>query len=107
MTGQGISQLVVYALALVAFGYPLGIWMSRVYTSANPAGKFLGSIERGCARFVFVGIQHVLFGRLKLFFGGQIFGVRFADFGIGAGLFQQFPFHLFERQLRAPRIGLG
>jgi potassium-transporting ATPase potassium-binding subunit len=52
MTGQGISQLVVYALALVAFGYPLGLWMARVYTSANPAGRLLGSVERGFIRLL-------------------------------------------------------
>ena len=46
MNGQGISQIVVYSLALVAFGYPLGIWMARVYTHAQPAGRFFASIER-------------------------------------------------------------
>ena len=32
MTGQGILQIVVYALLLVALGYPLGLYMARVYT---------------------------------------------------------------------------
>jgi len=45
VNGQGISQLVVYALALVAFGYPLGIWMSRVFTHPQPAGRAFASIE--------------------------------------------------------------
>jgi K+-transporting ATPase ATPase A chain len=45
VNGQGISQIVVYSLALVALGYPLGIWMARVYTHAQPAGRFFASIE--------------------------------------------------------------
>ena len=28
MNGQGIAQIVVYAVALVALGYPLGAWMA-------------------------------------------------------------------------------
>jgi K+-transporting ATPase ATPase A chain len=52
VNGQGISQILVYALALVAFGYPLGIWMARVYTHAQPAGRFFDSIERFFLRAV-------------------------------------------------------
>ena len=52
MSGQGISQIVVYALALVAFGYPLGIWMARVYTSSQPAGRFFAALENGFLRVV-------------------------------------------------------
>ena len=29
---QGWAQILVYAIVLVAFSYPLGIWMARVYT---------------------------------------------------------------------------
>src|SRR5579885_288361 len=32
MTGQGISQIVFYSVALIALGYPLGIFMARVYS---------------------------------------------------------------------------
>jgi K+-transporting ATPase ATPase A chain len=32
MTTQGISQILVYTVVLVALGYPLGLWMARVYT---------------------------------------------------------------------------
>jgi len=52
MTGQGISQILVYSLALVALGYPLGIWMGRVYTHAAPAGRFLASVENLFLRIV-------------------------------------------------------
>ena len=52
MSGQGISQIVVYAAALVALGYPLGIWMARVYTASQPAGRFFGALEDGFLRIV-------------------------------------------------------
>jgi K+-transporting ATPase ATPase A chain len=32
MSSQGIGQIVVYAAVLIALGYPLGIWMTRVYS---------------------------------------------------------------------------
>ncbi len=32
MTTQGISQIVFYSIALIALGYPLGIFMARVYS---------------------------------------------------------------------------
>jgi K+-transporting ATPase ATPase A chain len=51
MSGQGIAQIVFYCAALVALGYPLGIFMARVYsTSGAPRG--LRSIERGFYRLV-------------------------------------------------------
>src|SRR5262245_41796166 len=52
MSGQGISQLLVYAAALVVFGYPLGIWMARVYSVPRVAGRFLGAVENGFYRLV-------------------------------------------------------
>jgi len=52
MNGQGISQILFYSVALVALGYPLGIWMARMYVSARPAGRFLASIENGFLRVV-------------------------------------------------------
>jgi K+-transporting ATPase ATPase A chain len=42
MSGQGISQIVFYAVALVALGYPLGIFMARAYTREK-----LDPVERG------------------------------------------------------------
>ena len=32
MGGQGISQIVFYSIALIALGYPLGVFMARVYS---------------------------------------------------------------------------
>ena len=52
MSGQGISQIVVYAVALIVLGYPLGIWMAHVYTAPQPAGRFFDSIEAGFLRLV-------------------------------------------------------
>jgi potassium-transporting ATPase potassium-binding subunit len=52
VNGQGISQIVVYSIALVAVGYPLGLWMARVYTVPRAAGRFLASLERGFCRVV-------------------------------------------------------
>jgi potassium-transporting ATPase potassium-binding subunit len=47
MSGQGISQLLVYAVVLVALAYPLGSYLARVYTSARLPGAVL---ERGFLR---------------------------------------------------------
>jgi K+-transporting ATPase ATPase A chain len=56
MNGQGIAQILVYALALVALGYPLGLYMARVYNSDGfLAGGWFGWlrwIERGFYRLV-------------------------------------------------------
>jgi potassium-transporting ATPase potassium-binding subunit len=47
MSGQGISQVLVYAVVLVALAYPLGSYLARVYTSARLPGAVL---ERGFLR---------------------------------------------------------
>src|SRR5581483_6536052 len=52
MSGQGIAQILVYSIALVALGYPLGLWMARVYSVQRVAGRLLGSVERGFYRVV-------------------------------------------------------
>jgi len=52
LNGEGISQIVVYALVLIALGYPLGMWMARIFTVPRVAGRFLDSIERGFYRVV-------------------------------------------------------
>jgi K+-transporting ATPase A subunit len=31
MSGQGIGQILFYAVALIALAYPLGLYMARVY----------------------------------------------------------------------------
>jgi K+-transporting ATPase ATPase A chain len=52
MTGQGIAQILVYAVVLVALAYPLGMWMARVYTSRGLGGRVLGEVESGFYRLV-------------------------------------------------------
>ena len=55
MSGQGISQILVYAVALVALGYPLGLYMARVYGDQFALGGAFGwlrATERGFYRLV-------------------------------------------------------
>ncbi len=47
MSGQGIGQILVYAVVLIALSYPLGLWMARVYSSRRFHGGVLRSVERG------------------------------------------------------------
>jgi K+-transporting ATPase ATPase A chain len=49
MSGQGISQIVVYVLVLIALSYPLGLWMARVYTLPRLP---LAAVEDGFLRLV-------------------------------------------------------
>jgi potassium-transporting ATPase potassium-binding subunit len=51
VNGQGISQIVLYAVVLVALGYPLGLYMARVY-AARPGRGILGRIEGGFYRVI-------------------------------------------------------
>jgi K+-transporting ATPase ATPase A chain len=51
MSAQGIGQIVLYIVVLMAAGYPLGLWMAKVYTSEAPPGdRWLGWAERGFLR---------------------------------------------------------
>jgi K+-transporting ATPase ATPase A chain len=53
MSGQGIGQLLVYAVVLVALAYPLGVYMAHVYTDERfLARRWLGRGERGFYRLV-------------------------------------------------------
>ncbi|HEY7003574.1 MAG TPA: potassium-transporting ATPase subunit KdpA [Gaiellaceae bacterium] len=45
--GQGIGQIVVYVVVLIALGYPLGLWMARVYTRERE-----DVVERGFLRLL-------------------------------------------------------
>ena len=47
MSGQGIAQIVFYSVALIALGYPLGIFMARAYTREK-----LDPVERGFLRLL-------------------------------------------------------
>ena len=51
MTAQGIGQIVVYGLILIALSYPLGAWMAKVY-GAFRAPRALAAAERGFYRLV-------------------------------------------------------
>jgi potassium-transporting ATPase potassium-binding subunit len=47
MTWSSIAQVVIYVAALAALGYPLGLYMARVYTGESRiADRILGPIER-------------------------------------------------------------
>jgi K+-transporting ATPase ATPase A chain len=54
MSAQGIGQILVYAVVLIALGYPVGIYMARVYNDDDFARRgrlrWLGAVERGFFR---------------------------------------------------------
>ncbi len=55
MSGQGITQIVVYSLVLIALGYPLGIYMARIYAADRVGGRrlrLLPSTENGFYRLL-------------------------------------------------------
>ena len=52
MTGQGISQIVVYAIALVALGVPARHLDGADLHVPRVAGRFFASVERGFYRVV-------------------------------------------------------
>jgi len=49
VSGQGIAQILVYVVVLIVLAYPLGLYMTRVYSAARLP---LGSLERGFLRLV-------------------------------------------------------
>jgi K+-transporting ATPase ATPase A chain len=49
VNGQGLGQIIVYAVVLIALSYPLGIYMAKIYTADRLP---LGSLERGFLRLV-------------------------------------------------------
>ncbi|HEX6762540.1 MAG TPA: potassium-transporting ATPase subunit KdpA [Gaiellaceae bacterium] len=51
MSPQGISQILVYAVVLVALGYPLGVYMARVY-EGRAGRSLLGRLETGFYRLI-------------------------------------------------------
>ena len=50
--GQGAAQILAYSIVLVALGYPLGLYMARVYAAPGFGSRVLGSLERGFYRIV-------------------------------------------------------
>jgi potassium-transporting ATPase potassium-binding subunit len=77
VSGQGIGQIIVYAVVLTALGYPLGIWMAKVYTSERLP---LGSLERGFLRLVGNGREQdwKSYGRSVLIFTVPFFLLLYA-----------------------------
>jgi K+-transporting ATPase ATPase A chain len=51
VTGQGIAQILVYAVVLVALSYPLGVFMARVYAPGFRV-RWLSGLESGFYRLV-------------------------------------------------------
>ncbi len=51
MNGQGVGQLLVYAIVLIALAYPLSSWMARVYGDIR-LPRLLARTERGFYRVV-------------------------------------------------------
>jgi K+-transporting ATPase ATPase A chain len=57
--GQGIGQLLVYGVVLVALAYPLGLYMARVYSDERfLARRWLGRVERGFYRLMRTNAHH-------------------------------------------------
>ena len=76
MTGQGIGQILVYAVVLTALGYPLGLWMARVYTAERLPGA---ALERGFLRLVGGGREQDWkgYGKTVLVFSAAFFGLLY------------------------------
>jgi K+-transporting ATPase ATPase A chain len=51
MTSQGIAQILVYSVVLIALAYPLGLYMARVYARAFQV-RWLSAVEAGFYRLV-------------------------------------------------------
>ena len=52
MTGNGITQIVLYTVILTVLAYPLSIYMSRVYQGTLRMPRWLTAPERGFYRLV-------------------------------------------------------
>jgi potassium-transporting ATPase potassium-binding subunit len=52
VTGNGIAQIALYLVILTALAYPLGAYMTRVYTGTLRIPRWLAAPERGFYRLV-------------------------------------------------------
>ncbi len=52
MSGNGIAQILVYLVVLVALSYPLGTWMAYVYSERFRVPRWVGAPERGFYRLM-------------------------------------------------------
>jgi K+-transporting ATPase ATPase A chain len=80
--GQGIAQVLVFAIVLIALSYPLGLYMARVYTSRRFGGRALESVDRGFYRLVRTDPDHEqdwkAYSKTVLVFTVLFFGVLYA-----------------------------
>ena len=52
MTGNGITQIVIYGVVLTLLAYPLGAYMARVYTGTLRIPRLLAAPERAFYRLL-------------------------------------------------------
>jgi K+-transporting ATPase ATPase A chain len=52
VTANGITQILLYLVILTALGYPLGVYMARVYAGTMRVPRWLAAPERGFYRLV-------------------------------------------------------
>jgi potassium-transporting ATPase potassium-binding subunit len=101
MSGQGIGQILLYAILLIALAYPLGLYMARVYNSERfLAGRRFGwfrASERGFYRVVRVDASKEQdwkgYAKTLLVFSVLFWGVLYAIQRLQAHLFLN-PDHL-------------
>jgi potassium-transporting ATPase potassium-binding subunit len=52
VSGEGVAQIVLYLVVLVALSYPVGMWMAYVYSERFRVPRWLGAPERGFYRLM-------------------------------------------------------
>ena len=101
MSGQGIGQILLYAILLVALAYPLGLYMARVYSSERFLARrrfgWLRASERGFYRAVRVDANKEQdwqgYAKTLLVFSGLFWGLLYAIQRLQSHLFLN-PDHL-------------
>jgi K+-transporting ATPase ATPase A chain len=90
MNGQGVGQILLFLGALIVFGYPLGLWMARVYGAFRAPGP-LRALESGFYRLVSTQRDAeqswMSYGRTVLVFSAVFTGLLYALQRLQAGLF--------------------
>jgi len=90
LSGQGIAQIIVYAIVLIALGYPLGLYMARVYAPGFRVG-WLSGLENGFYRLVRTDREREQdwksYSKSVLVFSILFFGVLYALQRLQAHLF--------------------
>src|SRR6476619_2675000 len=88
--GQGIAQILVYAIVLIGLSYPLGLYMARVYAPAFRV-RWLSGIEGGFYRLVRTEREREQdwksYSKSVLVFSILFFGVLYAIQRLQAHLF--------------------